>query len=372
MASAVVQLAIGVVFIFFLVGSACSFLNELVTAIIDRRAAHLERWLRKMLGRDADAFFDHTLTKSLRRPRSRQLTKAPAGTADNPGAADKPQLSKRKVPSYISAATFATVLLSMMAKTQDKAGATGSTPGSTTPLEPRINVDNLNDETLKPQLRTLLADANGDVAQFRNRLERWFTEEMDRLSGWYKRRTKWFLLLWGLGLAVFLNVDAALVAKTLWTDSTLRSAVVTQAQQTAAPPTTAGGASTPTTTPPCPASGANGSSDSSTTTTDPLECLEARINTLGSLQLPIGWPGLPWQKTVYTDTDRRTPHNLGGWWLKALGLLITALAAMQGGPFWFELLGKLVNLRLTGPPPSRPADSIQTQTDQPARPQPQP
>jgi hypothetical protein len=347
MASAVVQLAIGIVFVFFLIGSACSFLNELVTAVLDRRAAHLERWLIKMLGDDAEGFFGHSLIKSLRRPRARRLAKKPADAA-----ADQP--SSKQVPSYISAATFATVLLSMMAKTDVPAGTAGPTPVSTTPLENRVSVDNLNDAGLQRQLRTLLADANGDIARFRSRLECWFTEEMDRLSGWYKRRTKWFLLLWGLGLAVLLNVDAALVTKSLWTDTTLRSAVVAQAQQTA----------TATTPPECSA-GPNGSSASSAAT-DPLECLETRLNTLKSLQLPIGWAGLPWQKAAYTGTDRRTPHNPGDWWLKLLGLLITGLAAMQGGPFWFDLLGKLVNLRQTGPPPPRPADD--SQTNQPAGP----
>jgi hypothetical protein len=71
MAAAVVQLAIGVVFV-FLVGSACSFLNEVVAAVLDRRAAHLERWLRKILGGDAEKFLSHPLIKELRRPRSRK------------------------------------------------------------------------------------------------------------------------------------------------------------------------------------------------------------------------------------------------------------------------------------------------------------
>jgi hypothetical protein len=47
--------------------------------------------------------------------------------------------------------------------------------------------------------------------------------------------------------------------------------------------------------------------------------------------------------------------------LKTLGLIITALAAMQGGPFWFDLLGKLINLRLTGPPPAKTGQANQAQ-----------
>jgi hypothetical protein len=34
-----------------------------------------------------------------------------------------------------------------------------------------------------------------------------------------------------------------------------------------------------------------------------------------------------------------------------LGVLICGLATMQGAPFWFDLLGKLVNIRNAGPVP---------------------
>jgi hypothetical protein len=40
------------------------------------------------------------------------------------------------------------------------------------------------------------------------------------------------------------------------------------------------------------------------------------------------------------------------WWIwKILGLFATALAISQGAPFWFDLLQKVVNLRLAGVPP---------------------
>jgi hypothetical protein len=34
-----------------------------------------------------------------------------------------------------------------------------------------------------------------------------------------------------------------------------------------------------------------------------------------------------------------------GWVLKLLGFVISAFAARQGAPFWFDLLKKLVSLR---------------------------
>ena len=33
-------------------------------------------------------------------------------------------------------------------------------------------------------------------------------------------------------------------------------------------------------------------------------------------------------------------------------ILVTALATMQGAPFWFDILKKIVNIRGTGPSPA--------------------
>jgi hypothetical protein len=356
MTSAVLQLAIGLVLVFFLVGSACSFLNEAAAAVLNRRAVHLQRWLVKLLGGDKDGFFDHPLIRELRGARldlvhdRRDVSQGAAPSDDAPTGWRGIRYSK--VPSYMSAATFATTLLSLLGET-DKGRAV-----PVTAEDMNIAIGKLKDPTVQGVLRALFQDAGGEVGQFKRRLEQWFDEEMDRLSGWYKRRTKWFLLLWGLGLAIVLNVDAALLARALWTDSTLRSAVVAEAQRVAAPATTTPGASSSPTTPepcPIPASGAPAGSATSTTAPDPLDCLAARIDNLQALQLPMGWPGWPFQSDVYHGTDKRSPHHLGDWGLKIFGLIITALAAMQGGPFWFDLLGKLINLRMTGPPPAKPA-----------------
>jgi hypothetical protein len=359
MTSAIVQLAIGLVLVFFLVGSACSFLNELTAAVLNRRAIHLQRWIVKLFGSDdKDSFLDHPLIRGLRGTRLDLRHDRRDASPGLPPTQEAPtglgRLRYAKVPSYVSAATFATTVLSLLGKTEEG----GATPATAKELEIAIN-GRFKDSDLQGVLRTLLRDAGGEVGPFRRRLEQWFDEEMDRLSGWYKRRTKWFLLLWGVGLAIVLNVDAALLARTLWTDSTLRSAVVAEAQRVATPATTTpDGAASPTATPPCPISSSAGAA---TSTTDPLDCLTARIDSLQALRLPIGWPGWPLQSDFYHGADRRTPHDPGDWWLKTLGLIVTALAAMQGGPFWFDLLGKLINLRLTGPPPAKTGQGDQAQ-----------
>ena len=98
------------------------------------------------------------------------------------------------------------------------------------------------------------------------------------------------------------------------------------------------------------------------------------------LSLPIGWrtetydlkPGeictiIPsndshkiWGIPRETDCLRiqdALPDTATGPILKLLGLLITAVAVTQGAPFWFDMLQKLVNIRLSG---KKPGDGEKT------------
>ena len=61
------------------------------------------------------------------------------------------------------------------------------------------------------------------------------------------------------------------------------------------------------------------------------------------LQLPIGW-------SAQAGDARSLPNDLTGWLRKLLGIALTVVAISLGAPFWFELLNKLLNLRLTGKP----------------------
>jgi hypothetical protein len=44
--------------------------------------------------------------------------------------------------------------------------------------------------------------------------------------------------------------------------------------------------------------------------------------------------------------------NLTGWLIKLAGILISGIAASPGSSFWFDMLKKIVNVRLTGVNPS--------------------
>ena len=52
-----------------------------------------------------------------------------------------------------------------------------------------------------------LNEAAGDLDVFKYRIEKWFTDTMDRVSGWYKRSTQLWLLILGLLLSIVFNID---------------------------------------------------------------------------------------------------------------------------------------------------------------------
>jgi hypothetical protein len=80
-------------------------------------------------------------------------------------------------------------------------------------------------------LSPLLHDAADDVDRFRENIEIWFNDGMDRVSGWYKRHIAYVQGAIALGLAIAMNIDALQITRTLWREPTLRQTLVANAQQ---------------------------------------------------------------------------------------------------------------------------------------------
>jgi hypothetical protein len=147
--------------------------------------------------------------------------------------------------------------------------------------------------------------------------ESWFDNTMTRATVWYKTNVQKVLLAIGVLLAVALNIDSIAIANTLWREPTLRQAVADQAR--AALPTNSSG------------------SDLNTIIISTTMSLE-------SLHVPLGWMPCAVPPKGGCLNGAAVPGDTVGWLTKLAGLALTGLAAMQGGPFWFDMLGKLVNV----------------------------
>jgi hypothetical protein len=187
-----------------------------------------------------------------------------------------------------------------------------------------------------------LDHSDGDLALARANIEHWFDGTMERVGGWYRRRTQGVLFLIGLVVAVVLNIDALNVMQHLTADKTLRSVVVNAA---AAAPDPAAGASTPA----------------------PARIAEARA-TLARIAMPVGWRSVPptaaiarmtWVPQQLCEDDegascRRQPPDLSAWLAVLAGWLATAFAVTLGAPFWFDVLNRFMIVRSTIKPDDKP------------------
>lgn len=71
-----------------------------------------------------------------------------------------------------------------------------------------------------------------------------------------------------------------------------------------------------------------------------IEAVQGRNASLG--QIPIGWS---WKPNPPTDANKTSLPNCWDWLTRIMGWLLTALAVSLGAPFWFDFLGKLINVR---------------------------
>jgi hypothetical protein len=242
--------------------------------------------------------------------------------------------SGSSLPSYIAARTFSTVLIDTLI---NKKGA-----GTLTFSDIQIAIKALPKGRAQEVLGALASQAGDDLTKFRDSVERWFDDSMDRVSGAYKRFATNFLLIFGLIAAIAGNIDSVSLVRALWTQPALRAAASQSASafyestsiaaQAAAEAASAAGAAASAT----PAAPDLAKSKEETT---------RLLKQLTDLALPIGWSAEAWSSLWHLDS----------FLVRFLGWMITASAVSLGAPFWFDLLGDALKLRAAGPKPERSA-----------------
>jgi hypothetical protein len=340
----IVGFAISMAFLFLMLSAACSAIQEIVANLLRWRASTLERGLAGLLMSSdfKEAVYNQPLIQGLCSP-------GPSG-----------EFGRR--PSYIPATTLA---LAILQAAQDQGMSFDGSPqpqtGSPLPVPQTSKF-----EKTEKLLASLLRDCKTPTEQ-RVRLERWFNESMERVSGWYKRKSHAWIWIFGGILCLLLNADAITLSKRFWNDQTLRDAVTAEATEYVK------------------------SNPANQVAVDDQGKLDESLHRLNLLRerlpgVPLGWcfvdpkaspkpgektaieadgfrascwpdlihPGTSVTHVSLASTDPRlVDRGEWSWWLwKIIGLAATVLAISQGAPFWFDLLQKAVNLRLAGTPPS--------------------
>nr|WP_300151440.1 hypothetical protein [Propionicimonas sp.] len=218
---------------------------------------------------------------------------------------------KTRNPSYLPADIFATALLDLAA-TKQIGGAQADS--SMTELAKRLGWSG-DGEGLTESLRALAKAADGKTDELIKGIESWYTAQMDRVTGAYKRWAKRVGVVVAVAVVGVLHIDALAITSSLWADGALRASVAASADV------------------------AGGCRQTDGTRT-PAECALAELDAWGLAGLPIG----------FQEWSRR-PSDAPGWGGLLVGFGLSIAATSMGAPFWFATMNRLVNIRNTGNPP---------------------
>lgn len=331
--SAAIDVAVGLFLVFFVFSTLASGFNEGLATLLEKRANDLVKGIRKLVDGNPDPTQDPAPHTSRAIPTADQLTDALHNNKLTHWIYKHPIIddlkrpgwkNRRRKPSYISSRNFTRALVDVLVP---------DAQGQTTLDQVRASVETLDDSSgLKRPILALVDEANGDITAFRTAAEGWFDDQMDRVGGWYKRWSRKVLFAIGIVIAVVLNVDTLAVARDLWRNAPLRSAVAARAAE----------------------------AEDCRTDESPLQCADRQL--AGLDELPIGWTfskdcldGRPcdgWAAKVGDLGSRFKNNGAGDNLMKLLGWGLTAGALSFGAPFWFDLLGKVSPLRTSKAPPS--------------------
>ena len=292
----IVEVALGLAAVYLVFSLLCSTLVEFIAGLLSLRGKQLERGIRYLV--EDQQLSNNLLQHSMLSKLSDKYRKA----------------------SYIPADNFRIALIDSLQLYSGK---------EKTLLE---CLQELPQGGLRQSLTAMWLDSNHDESVFKDKIENWFTGNMVRVSGWYKRQIQKTLLLVAFILAALMNIDSIRIARDIPHDNELRSEMVKLLPKL------------------IPQQGLFSENNVLTSADDSAEAellkqryqvLQRTTNELETLELPIGWHGFGFISQSFQWFD---------WLLMIFGWFISAFAASMGADFWFSSIGKVINLRSGGKP----------------------
>jgi hypothetical protein len=265
------ETAIGMAFLFLGVSLIVTAIQEAVASALKLRASTLVSGLKSMMveGQNGVEFYN-------------SLIKHPAVTPTG------------GTPSYISAEQFSTAALHVL-------NVTGQIPAAAVSLQ--TAVQGMKDSPFKKVMASLLREGETGLDDFETRLQHWFDQSMDRVSGIYKRFSQYISLAIGAVLSFVFQIDAIAIVRGLWSEPDCCGTLTAAAEKAVANESSA-------------------------------------MSGLAQFDLTPIW--------VQWAPSHTPPGDVTTW---IIGCAITTIAVSLGAPFWFDTLQNFVSLRGTGPEP---------------------
>ncbi|MEG3955623.1 hypothetical protein [Microcoleus sp. herbarium2] len=344
---AILDVVISLFFIYLILSLLASGLQEFIATVFEWRAKHLKEAIQILLGDNeandrsaiqakdiANKLWTHSLILSLNQRKKRKFLPPSAG------------------PSYIPSKMFAATLLEILKKDYD------FNPSETIDeIVESINNNKKLDQKIQERIysialiaqRTASGSESG-IKSLEKEIIIWFDQSMERASGVYNRNVKGFAVLIGLVVTLALNADTFHILETLNRDAALRSGISLVASNVIS----------------------NNKKqiddclietkkmdDPRQKLTKQNQCFEAIYTGLDNIIMPLGWDTsnfpLSIQEQLAKQVNPLFPTtkvlSILGTIKLIFGWLLSAAAIGMGAPFWFDLLGKFINVRNAGQVP---------------------
>jgi hypothetical protein len=300
------DVAIALALTYFFLSIIATAATEGIAHLTKKRARTLEDWIGQMLS-DAAEGRQQALGDFYASPVIRALSVSSGGGH----------------PSYIPSSHFVGATLGL-GTAAEGAGKIGEDTWKA--IGAQLSNPRIRDTKVGGALLPIYQRSGEDAARFRHEAEAWFDDQMERLSGVYRRWTQRIVWAIGLVLVIALNANTIQMVDSLYRDPARRDVIVAQA----------------------------GNAPASADASEALSRLDSNFSP------PLGWA-----------------HNGGysGPWTVAVapaGWLLTFLAISLGAPFWFDTLSKLARIRTTGTPPPATNATRKGEGDQERNAQPPP
>jgi len=313
---AMLDVAIGLFFIYLTLSLLVSGIQELIATVLEWRAKQLKEAIQIILGDNeandpsakqakkiANDLWDHPLIRSLNQ---RKIIRGSVG------------------PSYISSKMFAATLLEII-QTDYDFNASGTIDDIVESIKENKKLDpeiqrRIYSIALIAQ-RKASASENG-IKSLEKEIRIWFDQSMERASGVYNRNVKGVTLVIGFLVTLAINADTFYILERLNKDAALRSSINQVATKIVA---------------------------------ENKEPTLNQINPyLDKITMPLGWSTMEEFNKQVNPRYPAKPQLLD--WVFGIiklifGWLLSAGAIAMGAPFWFDLLGKFINVRNAGQVP---------------------
>lgn len=283
--SQILEVAIGLIFVYYVLGAVVSFVAQLILESAETRGAALEEKLKKVAGDKSVDLLNLPQIKALQPIRYKNwLGVFGAKTAEK---------KVEKIPVSMMVDAFF-----------DVTGLTGRP--EITGDELTAFVKQLPESEGKQALLKWIKQGVTDINALRGHANDYFSGILNQAAATFKSNARSIVIIFSMILVFALGTDTIQLVRDLWNNAELRSVAATEATLAAQ--------------------------------SGNMLNVEDIITSLSNTSMRIGW----WQ---IGDTFPAQGSGFPDWMmfivLKIIGLSMTTLAVSQGSSFWYDLLKKL-------------------------------